>query len=113
MKTYTVADIASFRGCTLNTVNGWIKLNRVTPDFKDSRGVRLYGYKKASYLLETSPQYLRQGKIFKCIDMHIQGMPVDDIAEECRLCTVTILKLIKAFKETGEITLESKLNFIL
>lgn len=110
---HTVSDIAKFRNCSTNTVNGWIKQSKAKPDFVDYKKIRFFSTESANKIMSFSPQYHRPFKYQKCVDMHLQDFNIKEIAQQCELCTVTSRKIIKEFKNSGEITLESKLNFIL
>jgi transposase-like protein len=114
MKTYTVADIASLRGVTVESVNHWVRRSGVVPDFKEAhKGTRLYSARKANMILSNSPQYRNQQRKADCVQLYVNGVPVTVIEERLGMARNAVQDIVSAFEVTGEIVLESKLNFTL
>jgi hypothetical protein len=114
MKTYTVADIAELRDCSVNMVNHWVNRSGVKPDFvKATGGTRLYNRAKINKIITFSPHYSYPAKKLLCAQMFVDGTPVSSICYLVELCRATVADIVKEVDTTGEITLESKLNFML
>ena len=116
-KSYSVADIVNLRDCSINTVYNWIRSADVKPDYSKRIGgprlTYLYSSEKINKILTYSPQYSYQSKKLDCAQLFVNGEPLSSIGYRVGLCRAAVAEIIKEFEDTGEITLESKLNFML